>query len=68
MSEETLETAARRIVRFVRVDAVHEGGLLSRETIIAAETLDRELHKHLARQKAAEAAIKKEDQTWEPGL
>jgi hypothetical protein len=68
MSEETLETAARRVIRFVRSDDHAHGGLLSKDTIMAVETLDRQLSMHLARQKAAEAAIKKENETWEPGL
>ena len=33
MSEETLYTAARRIVRFIRVDDERNGGLLSTETL-----------------------------------
>ena len=39
MSAETLLTAARRIVRFVRIDDHREGGLLSLDTIKASETL-----------------------------
>jgi hypothetical protein len=39
MSEETLITAARRIVRFIRADDSTHGGLLSLDTIRAAETL-----------------------------
>ena len=55
MSEETLETAARRIVRFVRVDDAAHGGLLSLDTIRAAETLDAELRKLSARRLRKEA-------------
>lgn len=40
MSEETLLTAARRLVRNVRADDAHHGGLLSRESVISAEMLD----------------------------
>lgn len=54
MSEETLETAARRIIRFVRVDENSGGGLLSIETLKALATLDYELARRLAEQKAAE--------------
>ena len=45
MSAETLLTAARRVVRFVRGDDAAHGGLLSLDTIRAAETLDRQVHK-----------------------
>lgn len=40
MSEETLLTAARRVVRFHNIDQSH-GGLVSRETLIAVDTLDK---------------------------
>jgi len=52
MAEETLLTASRRLVRFLRIDDAH-GGLLSNETVRAADTLDRQVR--LAT-KAAEAA------------
>ena len=39
MSEETLLTAARRVVRFFNIDQAH-GGLVSVETLRAIETLD----------------------------
>ena len=39
MSEETLLTAARRVVRFFNIDQQH-GGLVSIETIHAVNTLD----------------------------
>jgi hypothetical protein len=45
MSEETLETAARRIIRYVRVDDAAHGGLLSRDTIKAADFLELELRR-----------------------
>ena len=51
MSEETLETAARRIIRFIRVDDVAHGGLLSRDTIRAADTLEQELRRYQAAEK-----------------
>lgn len=50
MSEETLFTAARRMMRFVRIDESH-GGLLSEQTIIANETLARMVEKEERRQK-----------------
>ena len=59
MSEETILTAARRIVRFVRIDDHMHGGLLSRDTIRAADTLDREV-------KRAEAAEKALDRSRPP--
>lgn len=57
--EETLLTAARRAVRFFNIDQAH-GGLLSRDTEMAMHTLDKEVQKETARQKAAEAAKKAE--------
>jgi hypothetical protein len=48
MSEETLETAARRIIRFIRIDDAAHGGLLSRDTIRAADTLEQELRRFQA--------------------
>ena len=57
MSEETLYTAARRIVRFIRVDDERNGGLLSTETIQANETLARMVEDEERRLKA-EAATK----------
>lgn len=39
MSEETLLTAARRVVRFIRIDDEKDGGLLSQKTLEANETL-----------------------------
>lgn len=41
MSEETLLSAARRVVRFINIDNDHGGGLLSIETTSAALTLDK---------------------------
>lgn len=46
---ETLLTAAKRVVRFIRIDDQHDGGLLSRQTIDAGETLAREIEKMEAR-------------------
>jgi hypothetical protein len=54
MSEETLLTAARRVVRFVRIDETH-GGLLSLDTVKAIETLDKQVRR--------EAEVKKDEET-----
>ena len=43
MAEETLSHAARRLIRMVRVDDAAHGGLLSRDTIIAADLLETRL-------------------------
>lgn len=43
MSEETLLTAARRIVAYIRIDDSTHGGLLSLDTIKAAEMLNEQL-------------------------
>jgi hypothetical protein len=41
--QETLETAARRVIRFIRIDDNMHGGLLSRDSITAVDTLDKQL-------------------------
>jgi hypothetical protein len=41
MAEETLLSAARRLVRFIRIDDQQSGGLISIETLLALETLDK---------------------------
>lgn len=51
MSEETLLSAARRVVRFWRIDEAH-GGLTSRDTLIAMDTLSLQIEKETAREKA----------------
>jgi hypothetical protein len=53
MSEETLLSASRRFLRFFRIDEAH-GGLTSRETLLAADTLQIQIEKETARQKAAD--------------
>ena len=45
MPEETLLTAARRLVRFMRIDETH-GGLVTEDTIKARETLDKMVSKY----------------------
>jgi hypothetical protein len=61
VSEETLETAARRVVRLIRIDDAKHGGLLSLDTIKAAETLNRQLDIAVAREKR-----RQEDESAEP--
>lgn len=59
MAEETLLTAARRLIRNVRVDDAAHGGLMSRETVVAADLLEKQAllaEKWLAAQQAAPAA------------
>lgn len=57
MSEESLFSAARRVLRFIRIDDAH-GGLLSNNTVRAADTLDKQVRLEAARQaaRAADAA------------
>lgn len=50
MSEETLLSASRRVVRFFNIDQQH-GGLVSIPTIQAIETLDIQVHREVDRQK-----------------
>lgn len=44
MSEETLLTASRRVVRFFNID-MNKGGLITEETQHAIETLDKMVRK-----------------------
>lgn len=39
MSEESLVHAAKRVIRFVRINDTHDGGLLTRETLEAVGRL-----------------------------
>lgn len=39
MQEETLLHAAKRVVRFVKINDTKDGGLLTQETVIAVERL-----------------------------
>lgn len=48
MSEETLLSAARRVVRFFNID-MNKGGLITVDTQQAVETLDGEVRKEVAR-------------------
>lgn len=51
--EETLLTAARRVVRFFSIDMMH-GGLISEETQIAFDTLQRQIEREVGRLKRLE--------------
>ncbi|KQO69502.1 hypothetical protein ASF22_02520 [Methylobacterium sp. Leaf87] len=59
MAEESLLTAARRIVRFIRIDDAH-GGLLSTETVQAADTLDKQVRRAAAQTDAPTPALNEE--------
>lgn len=48
MSEETLLTASRRVVRFFNIDEAH-GGFTTTETVKAVETLRRQIENATAR-------------------
>lgn len=52
MAEETVLTAARRVVRFFNIDNQLGGGLISIDTTQAIETLDRMIRLEDARAKA----------------
>lgn len=56
MSEETLLSAARRVVRFMNIDQNMHGGLIAVETQHAIETLDAQVRKTDERDRAAKAA------------
>lgn len=53
VADETLLTAARRVVRFIRIDDAH-GGLLSNDTVQAVDTLDKQVRLAAAAEEAAE--------------
>lgn len=55
MSEETILSAARRVVRYWRIDEAH-GGLTSRDTMIAMDILQNQIEKETVRQREAESA------------
>lgn len=55
MSEETLLTAARRVVRFYNIDQQH-GGLPSMDTQLAVDTLDKMV-------RAADSMLRRVDET-----
>lgn len=49
--DETLIHAARRVIRFIRIDDVNNGGLLSIETIKAGNLLEQAISRDLLQQK-----------------
>lgn len=53
MSDETLLTAARRVVRFFNID-LNQGGLVTVETQHAVEVLDQQVRREAKRLKEAE--------------
>jgi hypothetical protein len=57
MAEETLFTAARRVVRDVRIDDERHGGLISRTTIQSLDTLAMQIRMEEQREAAAKAAV-----------
>lgn len=56
MSEETLLSAARRVVRFFNID-MNGGGLITVETQAAIEVLDSEVRKEAKRLKVKEHQV-----------
>ena len=50
MSDESLLTAARRVVRFVDINAIKDGGLITNETLHAVETLRQQVQIETDRQ------------------
>jgi hypothetical protein len=55
MAEETLLSAARRVLRYFRIDEAH-GGLTSPDTLIAMDTLALQVEKESERQSAQAVA------------
>lgn len=51
MSEETLHSAARRVMRNLRIDETKGGGVISIDTLHSMATLDIQIEKENARQK-----------------
>lgn len=51
MSEETLHSAARRVMRNLRIDETKGGGMLSIETLHSMSILDIQIQKENERQK-----------------
>lgn len=63
LEEDNLLTAARRIVRFIMVDDQSGGGLLSKETLIACNTLARHVEMETRKTKKAPTPRSKEKDT-----
>jgi hypothetical protein len=57
MAEETLITAARRAIRFIRIDEA-KGGFIRTETTQAIDTLDKQLRLALAAEENARGEAK----------
>lgn len=55
MSEETLHTAARRVMRNLRIDETKGGGMLSIETLHSMSTLDIQIEKENERMRQVRA-------------
>lgn len=55
MAEETLLSAARRVVRFFNID-MNKGGIITVETQQAVETLNKMVHKEAAREQPVQEA------------
>lgn len=55
MAEETLLSAARRVLRYFRIDEAH-GGLTSPDTLIAMDTLALQVERESERQSAQAVA------------
>lgn len=51
MSAETLLTAARRLVRFLDVNNLQDGGLITNDTLRAHEELRKQVEQEMERQK-----------------
>lgn len=58
--QETLLSAARRVVRFFNIDNTSGGGLISIETSTAIETLDKMVREQDARDKQLREEIERE--------
>lgn len=58
--EETLLTAARRVVRFFNIDNTLGGGLISVDTSTAVETLDKMVRQQDARDKALREGLERD--------
>jgi isoaspartyl peptidase/L-asparaginase-like protein (Ntn-hydrolase superfamily) len=71
MADETLFTAARRVVREFNIMMNHDGGLVSRSIEMAINTLDLETEKERAKQKRNEEVqernLAQRQQTWPRG-
>lgn len=57
MAEETLITAARRVLRFIRIDEAH-GGFIQTDTSKALDTLEKQLRQAIAEEEAKNGTAK----------